>query len=86
MALSSSLKLMTNTCKSYQNMSSSTIDGKFKVYQTEIIFFTLSYSDTLCPETFDRIACWPPTKPGVRQIIPCPVHIFPNASTDGIYN
>ncbi|CAF3965248.1 unnamed protein product [Rotaria sp. Silwood2] len=35
-----------------------------------------------CPAYFDRISCWPPTEAGVRRIIQCPVHIFPDASSD----
>ncbi|CAF0752214.1 unnamed protein product [Adineta steineri] len=37
-------------------------------------------NDLYCPAQFDRISCWPPTKAGIRRIIPCSTHIFPHAS------
>lgn len=39
-------------------------------------------TDSYCPAYFDRIVCWPPTQAGVRQLIPCPKHMFPNANPD----
>ncbi|CAF1041975.1 unnamed protein product [Rotaria sordida] len=41
-------------------------------------------NDSYCPALFDRIACWPPTEPGVRRYISCPSNVFPNSSSDGI--
>ncbi|CAF0817501.1 unnamed protein product [Rotaria sp. Silwood1] len=42
--------------------------------------WTINHSH--CPAYFDRISCWPPTEAGVRRIIPCPAHIFPDASSN----
>jgi hypothetical protein len=41
------------------------------------------YLGSLCSAFFDRIACWPPTEPGVRRSILCPSLVFPDASLDG---
>ncbi|CAF4123352.1 unnamed protein product [Rotaria sp. Silwood2] len=43
---------------------------------------SIGANDSYCPAFFDRIACWPPTEPGVRRYISCPSNVFPNASSD----
>jgi hypothetical protein len=48
------------------------------------IFDIYIYLDSYCPAFFDRIACWPPTPPGIRQNISCPINVFPDADSDGI--
>ncbi|CAF1315023.1 unnamed protein product [Adineta steineri] len=43
---------------------------------------SIGTNDSYCPAYFDRIACWPPTEPGVLRNISCPSNVFPNASPD----
>lgn len=43
---------------------------------------TSTIKGPFCKSYFDRIACWPPTLPGVRSNISCPTKVFPDASSD----
>jgi len=77
LALSSSINLMADACISFNNIS----NGNYKK-NIEVNFILLFDLDSNCPAYFDRITCWPPTEAGVRRVLPCPEHIFPNARSE----
>jgi hypothetical protein len=68
---------MADACMSFYNAS----DSKHKTRYINKYFLWL-HLDSYCPAYFDRLTCWPPTEAGVRRILPCPEHIFPNANPE----
>ena len=82
--MSPTLKSMSDSCASVYNSSVWTRNGKCVKIQTIQLTISLTSLGPYCPAFFDRISCWPPTEMGVRRMIPCAPHVFPNANFNGI--